>query len=337
MLHPPYLAGLCCILSLACQAPPAETSPAESPPAESPPADSFRAATASPPTPATTSPATTSPATTSPATTSPAPSASGSSAVPAASIAAPLLDPDKAKRALRDYRKELVTLCSSDVPIAAWPDMSPPDRAMLCDDPARAGRALASGAFLKIGADEVALDVPSGFAAAAGNRALMVMRHDGDRYRSVGPRGIGKGFSAHKRVPAAGRDLLFVCVQLGNMGYHPSICGFLGQGSFALADNDDSSAELPAQNEIELLSVFNCGEGASVELGRLSHTGSRVHVPLVLERFVREPLADDTGDICMRKRVTDTRMVTVEYSTASGRAVRVSPPFEAVDRIVNGE
>jgi hypothetical protein len=249
-----------------------------------------------------------------------------------------VLDPEKGKRALGDYRKFLKSFCRAlqgDAGDAAARlkriGLEGAEELFLCAGADDAGAAVASGSFELPGADEVLLSVPSGMPRASGDHALAVMRNDGTSYRLVRHLVIGNDtFEARVRVvTASGKDILMLCHHHGQMNLYQGTCGFLGRGSFQRAPRGPA-----ANDELELVNVTACGPGASVSLGGVRLRGWRLLVELVVERFVleRSGEAEREGDFCSRKVLKSQARFDIDYELDGDHFRRVTAiPREVVD------
>ena len=264
---------------------------------------------------------------------------------PAPEAAAPLprldtlLDVDRGRRALTDYRAALARLCAAlgrdgggGAARLKSLGLDGAEPEALCANVGTAGEALASGAFAKVGADEVLLDVPSGMDRAAGDHALALMRRDGPTYQVVAPVVLGNDrFEARARVvTASGRDLLMVCNPHGQQGVYPSTCGFFGGGSFGRATPKGTAL----RDELQLVDVTVCGPGASVRLGAVTLEGSRLHAHLVVETFIleREGSARGDDDACGRRVTRARHEFDIAYELEGDRFRRMTPvPKDVLD------
>jgi hypothetical protein len=251
---------------------------------------------------------------------------------------APIVDPGRASLAIKSYLHFLSRFCQSLADAGdrvskleeavGLPDST--DAEVLCPGVPAAMKALASGSFFEPKADEVLLDVPSGLDRAAGEDILALMRADGTGYRLIRHMLAGNPLGATLRLSVPGsRDVLMLCRHSGNMGVYPSICGFLGQGTFREgADSEDGAA---AQNEIPLLAVTTCGPAASVQLGKITLQGDRLSVGLVVEESRLEPNGPDEASdhsVCSKATQRRERRFTVPFEvdtngTTSGDHARV--------------
>jgi hypothetical protein len=285
------------------------------------------------------------PATTAPADPDAGPPQLDAGDPPGASAAGPQVTPvlDKARgaRALAAYRALLTRSCRA---VDGGSAAGTLDRSGLrvegayvdtvCSDARSAGTAFASGSFVKAGADEVLLVVPTGLSAASGDNALALMRSDDTGYRFVKHMVLGKGFSAKIRLTTtAGRDILLLCQQHGNMGLYPSTCGFFGRGTFR--DRTANAAPGNAgKNELDLGFVTTCGPGASIDLGEITLHDDILRVELIVEHFVlqKDP-TDSPGDFCSRRVRRSRKQLDVEYRFDGASFERTTPALEEVQEV----
>ena len=236
---------------------------------------------------------------------------------------APIVDPGRASLAIKGYLHFLSRFCQSIADAGnqaskleeavGLPDNT--DAELLCPGVPAAVKALASGSFFEPKADEVLLDVPSGLDRAAGEDILALMRADGTGYRLIRHMLAGNPLEATLRlsVPAS-LDVLMLCRHSGNMGVYPSICGFLGEGTFREGAAPDDGAS--AQNEIPLLVVTRCGPAVSVQLGKITLQGGRLSVGLVVEESRLEPTGPDEASdrsVCSKATQRHERRFTVPF------------------------
>jgi hypothetical protein len=198
------------------------------------------------------------------------------------------LDAAKGQKAAAAYMAAVRRHCKSRPDAGAhwpgrWQDVGlrdDSDYAALCEVGPRA-IALASGALLQAGADEVLLDVPSGQARALGEDELIVMRAAPGGYRFERAGTIGNSFEGRARVTSPGtRDAVLVCERTGHGGLYPLPCGFFNQGHFSgLAD---SGAD--GETDLHLGSTTVCGPTASLSLGKIALHDDHLVVEIVVEK-----------------------------------------------------
>jgi hypothetical protein len=242
-------------------------------------------------------------------------SASATPTAPAPALV-PLLDDAKGRSAVAEYKAILKQACGKGADrrkALASIGLEVEDAEFVCVDPNNAGKALASGALVEAGADEVLVQGRSGRSWAGGDSTLALMRSDGTSYKLVKHLFHGKGWRPLARVATpGGRDALMLCEEGGHMGLYTGTCGFLGEGSFRrdAAGNNGPGAE---KNEIETVDVTTCGPGASVSLGKIELRGDRLVAPLFVDEFVLEPKTPDETAYCSRKVKKDRKPFTIEY------------------------
>jgi hypothetical protein len=242
-----------------------------------------------------------------------APSATASvvATLPAEPKIEPVLDADKGKRAVAAYVSVLTEICKAPDKSAKLTTIGLKSDELLsvCDPPPSAA-ALASGAFVEQGADEVLLVARSGRDRAEGDHTLALMRRTGGTYKLVRHMLKGKGFEARARVTfPKGRDGLLLCQDAGNQGYYPSTCGFLGQGSF----RPDTDAGDP-KNEFDIVHATTCGPVTNVTMGNVTLAGGRMSIELVVEKSVLEPKDATETAFCSKKKNPTRETFKLEYA-----------------------
>jgi hypothetical protein len=271
---------------------------------------------------------------------SPPPGATASEA-PAAGPpprAAPLLDKDKGARAAAAYRAAFARFCErrgeggaggrasdrASVGIVPWVE----DIEGLCKlKPSP--RALASGSFLRAGADEVLLTTYSGVGAGRDGE-LLVMRADAQGAFRLQPWvALGGGFETHARFTVEGRaDALFLCEPHGRQGLYPSDCGFFGQGAFQGQRPDVPEPEQGPSTDDDLRLGFTtaCGPSTAIVLHDVSLADGKIVVALVVEKVVRSAKGpDEGGDSCSVKKVISRWPVPIAYEVLAKRVRRTTP------------
>jgi hypothetical protein len=261
---------------------------------------------------------------------------------------APILEQDRGRRAVKSYLGFLSHFCAllthagSQAPklksnVGLGGDADP---LMLCPGARAAVKALASGAFSEPGADEVLLEVPSGQDRAAGEATLAMMHADGNRYRLIRHMLRGNQFEVRLRLLMPSRpDVWMVCRSSGSQGTYPSVCGFLGQGSFGDGADAEDRADPDA---VPLVSVTTCGSATSVQLGGMALQDRRLSVGLVVRESLREPNGPDesSSEYCSKetplKETRFTMVYAVDMPGRNGRAKmrRVTPIPPAVTKVV---
>src|SRR5262249_48126944 len=150
----------------------------------------------------------------------------------------PVLDAAKGARALEAYRKFRRQACvefqkqggeraAARLRALGLEDL-PEDIQVraFCDDIDNVGRAVASGALVSSGADEVLLDIDT-LGQAQREYSLALMRDSGQGYRFVQNVADAAKFDARLRLVAPGRrDVLVLCDYSGIGGVYPGGCGF---------------------------------------------------------------------------------------------------------------
>jgi len=156
----------------------------------------------------------------------------GSVAGDALPTVVPLLDPAKGEKGLADYRAVLAQACSlvAEEQASALKQLGIADAAV-CATASTDGRALASGAFVNPGDDELLLDVASGSDQAEGDRAVVLLRRVDDSYRWVAQLRRGRELEPRLRLARASQtDLFYLCERSGQAGVYPGVCGFWARG-----------------------------------------------------------------------------------------------------------
>jgi hypothetical protein len=183
-----------------------------------------------------------------------------------------------------------------------------------CVSPAPSGRAIASGSFVEPRADEVLLEVASGMARAGGDRALVLLRRRGARYRFVSVLQPGEVFEAWLRIGTlSGLDALVLCNKGGNMGIYPGACGLFGQGAFRAGESEPGLFFGARGNDVPTVELKACGKGASVTVEGVSLDGDGLRFDVVLERQVRTPGPGDEGVLCSREKIIARERFTIDY------------------------
>jgi hypothetical protein len=260
--------------------------------------------------------------------------------------AAPLLDKAKGERAAAVYRAAFTRFCER----AGTPGERAPDPASvgivtaddMIDSLCRlkaSPRALASGSFLRAGADEVLLEAESGVAAGRDSE-LLVMRADAQGTFRLQPWvSLGASFEAHARFVVDGRaDVLFLCEPGGRQGVYPTWCGFFGQGQFAgwRPDQEEPDGDSP-DDDLMLYYTTACGPSTAIGIQGASLIDGKIVVALEIEKVSRHAKGpDEGGDMCTAKKVGARWPVSVAYEVLPGRIHRTAPlPKRLVDALKN--
>jgi hypothetical protein len=243
---------------------------------------------------------------------------------------APTLDPAKGKQAVAAYVAAIASRCKSRPDAGAdqatdWPDVGIRKDAsvvILCDARPRA-TAVASGALLRAGVDEVLLDVASGQSRSLGEDQLVVMRAAPGGYRFERAGTLGNTFEARARVTTpAGRDVVLLCERAGHAGLYPLPCGFFGQGHFS--GHLDRAPE--GDTDLRLGSTTICGPIASLALGKITVRDGHLVVEIAAEEGLlegREPGDPETA--CKEKTIKSKKTFSVSYAIGVNGARRLTP------------
>jgi hypothetical protein len=277
---------------------------------------------------------------------------------PAAPREAPLLDKAKGERAVLAYSKFRRALCGELSALRARPVVAKDrleevgldgvEEEQLCNGVATVrGTALASGALLEPGADEVLLQVLTGRSVAEGEQSLVVMRDRGRGYRFVRHMLAAERFEARIRLVAPGaRDVLFLCEHSAVAGAYPGNCGFFGRGSFGepgkrlpTMANPSREALLDAsdQHELALLVIgAGCGPFASVSVGDVAAHEDRLRVDLVVHQGFMVRARHAAEGSCNQPTKNARRTFSMEYQF-DGKKFRLATPIppavkEVLDR-----
>lgn len=204
-------------------------------------------------------------------------------------------------------------------------------------DPTPDANPLASGSFLRPGASEVLLDVPSGQDLATGERTLVIMEKTASGYRLERPLSGGNGFEVHARVTAPGRpDRLFLCELSGHHGLYPAVCGLLGQGYFVARPKDGGGNA--ADDRIDLPNGFVtvCGPAAQITLGNITVQNDHLMVELVADEYVLKKGGPDEDEVlCSRRTHKSQRLFVIIYQLGPKGARRLTPIPKHVRDIVD--
>jgi hypothetical protein len=243
---------------------------------------------------------------------------------------APIVDPNRGRRAVKSYLDFLARVCMSFDDAGARAaklakDLGLPDDtdpATICPVVPDAVKAVASGSFVESGSDEVLLEVPRGGDQASGESTLALMRAEGGGYRLIRHMLAGNQFEARQRFVVPGApDVWMLCRRSGSQGIYRSVCGFFGQGSFRGGAGNEEAEDT---NELVLVAVMTCGPSASVEIGGVSVEGGRLSVGLTLTEALRKPNGPDEapGGFCSRLTHVKERRFTVAYEVDASGANR---------------
>jgi len=261
------------------------------------------------------------------------PSAAPDPAPPGGARLVPTLDKAKGDRAVAAYVAAVTKHCTSrDAKAAvaprAWEDVglgSDADVATLCDAGPTA-TALASGALLRPGADEVLLLVPSGQARALGEQLLVVMQANGQAFRFEQAGVLGNGFEARARVSVpGGRDIVLLCDRRGQGGLYPTLCGFLGQGSFGepLSATGD---KIGGEAELHLGWTTECGPATSLSLGPIALRDGQLAVQVLLEDAVLKAANnEEPQEECTKRTIKSKKTFSLSYALGSNGAHLATP------------
>jgi hypothetical protein len=265
--------------------------------------------------------------------------------------AAPLLDKDEGARAVAAYRAAFARFCEgrggrgrggraadrASVGIVPWVE----DVETMCKvkDPPRA---LASGSFLRAGADEVLLATYSGVGAGRDGELLVMRAGAGGAFQLQPWVALGGGFEAHARFTAEGRaDVLFLCEPHGRQGLYPSQCGFFGQGAFQGQRPDMPEPERGPSTDDDLTLWFTtaCGPSTTIVLHDVSLADGKIVVGLVIEKVARSARGSEEGrGSCSVKKVVARWPVPISYEVLATRVHRTVPlPKRLKDALMSAD
>jgi hypothetical protein len=260
-------------------------------------------------------------------------------AVASGPLEVPVLDKEKGARALEAYRKFRRQLCADllkhggeraearlkavgleDVEVDAFCTVKKP------------GTAIASGALLGNGVDEVLLSVET-FRMAQTGSSLAVMRDAGEGYRFVKHLGDAAIFEARMRLAVSGQpDSLFLCESRGLGGVYPGTCGLFGRGAFG-------EQNTPGNDKDDLglieLTEYPCSPYELVSAGKIVVHGDRLTVPLILETGTYVAAPGDTDGDCKKRKKKTRRSFDIEYKFDGQTFRRVTPTPKAAQAVLD--